>query len=180
MFLLPSCGENRSLWLESTMMVVRHWNVSAFKAFKDKKGADHFASFMTGHISILLSLQNPVFLNMEGTIRNVPTSVRDELSAFSKITWLLPTISPMSICQRKQSRDQSKRHHLLPLVTSQAYCFIHPSIFYLLSLSGSRRTGAYPSERQGTPWKCRKKDPELQQIPVCDFLFVTFQFLKHQ
>lgn len=31
-------------------------------------------------------------------LRNIPTSVRDELSIFSKITWLLPTISPISIC----------------------------------------------------------------------------------
>ena len=33
--------------------------------------------------------------------------MRDELSAFSKITWLLPTISPMSICQRKQGYNQT-------------------------------------------------------------------------
>lgn len=32
--------------------------------------------------------------------RNSPTSVREELSAFSKITWLLPTIRPLSICWR--------------------------------------------------------------------------------
>lgn len=36
------------------------------------------------------------------TRQNVPTSVRDEFSAFSKITWLLPTIRPTSICQRSE------------------------------------------------------------------------------
>lgn len=71
--------------------------------------------FLPDHV-VNKVLENIIYL--KGETRDIPTSVRDELSAFSKITWLLPTISPQSICQRKQSYSyqsvlRSERWHLL-------------------------------------------------------------------
>lgn len=76
--LLPSCGDKRYLARDS-------WSLSAH-------------SFIDNDVSTVL------FLFFQ--IRNIPTSVKDELSAFSKITWLFPTSSPTSICQRKRRKTR--------------------------------------------------------------------------
>lgn len=39
--------------------------------------------------------------------QNLPTSVREEFSAFSKITWLFPTNRPISICTDAKIRNKS-------------------------------------------------------------------------
>lgn len=70
-------------------------------------GANGYKTIVEGPDDVYAATQRAEKSKLKTTllfrkIKNIPTSVREEFSAFSKITWLLPTIRPVSICRTNQ------------------------------------------------------------------------------